>query len=85
MYVGIAGAIYSERASFDPLSPVIPLLFLNHYPESMLLVARVFRALKICLSELETYYENLKFISKNDNILRQAAFPYIQEIDFNGE
>ena len=84
-YVGIAGAVYSERASFDPLSPVIPLLFLNHYPESMLLVARVFRALKICLSELETYYENLKFISKNDNIPRQAAFPYIQEIDFNGE
>ncbi|CAG8693939.1 2704_t:CDS:2, partial [Funneliformis caledonium] len=51
LYIEIAGVIYSEQASFDPLSP--------------------------------TYYKNLKFILKNGNISRQAAFLYIQEIDFN--
>jgi len=79
-YLGIAGAVLGKEFTMEPLTPMLPLLFVEHDLNLMESLARTLLALKIGLRELKNYYitcyEKVQYI-ENNTLLRSDSFPYI--------
>ena len=59
-YLGIAGAAFLEKPVCKPLVPVMPLFVLPHNEHMLLETSCLFKALKIALSDLEKFYDQLR-------------------------
>ena len=59
-YLGIAGAAFLEKPVCEPLVPVMPSVVLPHNECMLLETAHLFKALKIALSDLEKFYDQLR-------------------------
>jgi hypothetical protein len=77
-YLGIAGAVFGKDFTIDPLTHVLPLLYLKNDPEMMVSITRTFKALKTVLGELKNYYSEFQVTQHIDNLSlqRPASFPY---------
>ena len=51
-YLGVVGAVFTDKAVCQPLTAVLPLYYVDYNYRMMQDTARVFRALKIALTEL---------------------------------
>ncbi|CAG8439846.1 13274_t:CDS:2 [Funneliformis caledonium] len=58
-YMGVAGAVFLENPVCEPLTPVMPLFYLPHHEDILLGTAYVVKALKIALTNLEKFYDQL--------------------------
>ena len=72
-YIGISDAIQEKTFFCDPLSPILSLLFTQHYQEYIISVAKFFVAYKKTLDTLAEYYKNPTYDDPS-----QLSFPYIR-------
>lgn len=81
-YLGVAGAAFLEKPICEPLVPVMPLFILPHNERMLLETARLFKALKIALSDLEKFYDQLSNQQDLDisGLNDQLCYPYIDHV-----
>ncbi|CAG8487826.1 3297_t:CDS:2 [Paraglomus brasilianum] len=77
-YLGVAGAVFGNDFTMEPLTSMLPLLYLKNAPEMMMVIVRTLVALKLALKELVDYYSTPQVIPdiSDLNLQRSAAFPY---------
>lgn len=81
-YVGVAGAVFLDLPVCEPLTPVMPLFYLPHNKHMMLQTARMFKALKVAIADLEAFYSQL-FDQQHLNSRQQLTYPYINSVKIN--
>eukprot|EP01032_Pedospumella_encystans_P014862 gene14862-17046_t len=76
-YLNIDVAAFTTAAVIDPAVGFLPMLVNPHDAHSMVRIAQILRATKVCLHELDAYYRNeLTEVPESERI--QLAFPYMR-------
>ena len=73
-YIGLSGAVWSSRPCISPLSCIIPFLDVRQDPSLQLLQARLIMAIRVGLSQLQSFYANIPADNGVDE--SQLMFPY---------
>ncbi|RUS20429.1 hypothetical protein BC937DRAFT_95255 [Endogone sp. FLAS-F59071] len=81
-YLGIAAAVFQDKPVVEPITQVMPLFCLPHNESMMLQNARIFKALKIALADLEELYGKLtEQPQPNIDSDLQWNFPYVDSVE----
>ncbi|CAG8588843.1 15268_t:CDS:2 [Funneliformis mosseae] len=80
-YMGVAGVVFLENPVCEPLTPVMLLFYLLHHEDILLKTAYVVKALKIALTNLEKFYDQL---SQHNQIITENRYVFQAIMEYNG-
>ena len=83
--MGIAGAAFLDKAICEPLTPIVPLFYINHNENILYQTAHMLKSLKVALGKLRNIYDNQSFEYDDVNFLSQLSFPYINSVTIAGK
>ena len=80
-YIGVAGAAFLGLPVVEPMTPMMPLHHLAQNERLLLATARMLRALKMALEDLDRYYNDLsKERRTSPSTQQQLTFPYVDRV-----
>ncbi|RHZ77748.1 hypothetical protein Glove_173g76 [Diversispora epigaea] len=84
-YFSVSGAVLSNKAIIDPLTPIFPLLWQKNEDEMMVLLSGTFRALKKSLKLLDQYYDRINKSARKIPQTDRFVHPSFPEVIVNGK
>ena len=76
-YLGVAGAVFGNDFTMEPLTSMLPLLYLKNAPEMMMVTVHTLVALKLALKELEDYYSTSQVIQISVILIFNGQLPFL--------
>jgi len=83
-YIAFNFVASGETFVLDPATPYLPCLVLPFDIPMMEKTARAFRAMKDCITSLDTFYSTLPSEISTNPRCNQLSFPYVHDFQFHG-
>ncbi|CAG8754182.1 8264_t:CDS:2, partial [Cetraspora pellucida] len=79
-YFSVSGAVFTDKAIVDPLTPIFPLIWQKYDETMMVSIAKTFRALRISLQLLDQYYANVDELIQDEPRTVHPVHPSFPEV-----